>query len=97
VAKCNTCSNTERRSLGLDAPEQAALDRGIDHLTDLPAPYLGLDYEGGDSVMAEALTPGVRRYPEAADLLGPQAASGTGSPTSGALPAAALPPLPQPR
>jgi hypothetical protein len=53
---------------------------------------LGLDYEGGDGIMAGSLAAGVRLQPQAGDLLGPQAASATGSPTSGALPAPALPP-----
>jgi hypothetical protein len=39
-------AKAERRSLGLAAAEQAAPDRGIDYLTDLPAPYLGLAATG---------------------------------------------------
>jgi hypothetical protein len=35
-------AKAERRSLGLDAAEQAALDRVGVYLTSLPAPYLGL-------------------------------------------------------
>jgi hypothetical protein len=31
-------AKAEWRSLGLDAAQLAALDRGIDYLTDLPAP-----------------------------------------------------------
>ena len=46
VAKPSTCSSTERRSLGLDAAEQAALDRGAVYLTTLPGPYLGLAAPG---------------------------------------------------
>jgi hypothetical protein len=39
------------------------------------------------------LTPGVRRYPASADLLGSHDEFGAGSPTSGALAAVALPPF----
>jgi hypothetical protein len=38
---------------------------------------LGLAYEGGDGIMAGSLAAGVRLQPQASDLLGPQAASGT--------------------
>jgi hypothetical protein len=58
---------------------------------------LGLEHEGGDSVMAEGLAPGVRRYPEAADLLGFHDEFGAGSLVGGTLPAAALPPSPATR
>jgi hypothetical protein len=79
-----------------DALFAAGLVRGqVDLLTVVAhelGHVLGLAYEGGNSVMAKPLTPGVRLQPQASDLLGPHAASGTGSPTSGALPAAALPP-----
>jgi hypothetical protein len=42
--------------------------------------------------MTGSLAAGIRLQPQASDLLGPQAASGTGALTSAALPAGALPP-----
>jgi hypothetical protein len=79
-----------------DALFAAGLVRGqVDLLTVVAhelGHVLGLDYEGGEGIMTGSLVAGVRLYPQASDLLGPQGASGTGSPTSGALPAAALPP-----
>jgi hypothetical protein len=66
-----------------DALFAAGLVRGqVDLLTVVAhelVHVLGLAYEGGDSVMAKALAPGVRRYPEAADLLGSHGEFGAGS------------------
>jgi hypothetical protein len=84
------------RSMGKPAVFAAGLVRGqVDLLTVVAhelVHVLGLEHEGGDSVMAESLAPGVRRYPEAADLLGSHDEFGPGSLAGGALPAAALPP-----
>jgi hypothetical protein len=79
-----------------DALFAAGLVRGqVDLLTVVAhelGHVLGLAYEGGDSVMVEALTPRARRYPEAADLLGSHDEFGAGSLAGVARPAAALTP-----
>ena len=68
----------------------AAVRAVTDHIEGTQADAIGRAAD----LVAGSLAAGVRLQPQASDLLGPQGGSGIGSPTSGALAAAALLPSP---